>query len=154
MSWSDLFRRSVRGRTPAQTPAPAPIKLVPDWIPPAVKHVPAKQHVESLLSMASSAGVQGYVRSKDVARYYAETCWMHGYVPLADWQILCELGAVLEKRRIRVDGRQLTYYWVPSESENVLPLRRRKARKRNLSHGNRVTARRALARSTANTLAA
>ena len=134
------LERLWTSKAPPINPVGTLCNVVPDWQPPEVRHVPADTHVKALMRMAIDSGVIGYVRSRDITRLYAELCWMEGFVPLADRQILCELGTLLERRRLPTNGHSLTHYFVPDpKAPNVVPMRkRRKAKKR--SQGRRLAA--------------
>lgn len=114
LSW---FRREVRAPHPAVALHLPTHQQIEEWTPPEARVVPADIHVSSLLTMAYDSGLRGHVRSKEMTRLYHECCWMHGYIPLSDQQILCELGARVKKSRPKVQTpqglRQLTHYALP-----------------------------------------
>ena len=78
----------------------------------------AYHHAKALLSLAIQDGVHGPVQVEHLTSYYVEVCFELGLEPLPVREVLRELGKVLEKKRVRKDGRQITYYWLPGKESN------------------------------------
>jgi len=78
----------------------------------------AQNHANALLSLAIQDGVHGPVQVEHLTAYYVEVCFELGAEPLPMREVLRELGEVLEKKRVRQDGRQITYYWLPERKES------------------------------------
>ena len=71
------------------------------------------RHVQVIFALAAEDGLHGYVRGDLLMAYYLEACWEHGLEPLPQHTVLGALAQRTSKRRIRVDGRQRSYYKVP-----------------------------------------
>ena len=69
-------------------------------------------HVNALLSTAKQDGISGRVRCDLMMAYYLEVCFDVGLEPLAAHQFLKALGNRVKRRRLRVDGRQQSYYFL------------------------------------------
>jgi len=63
--------------------------------------------------MAREDGISGYVRGDLLVAYYIEACWEVGLEPLAQHVLLAALGKRLGKKRLRIEGSQVTCYRLP-----------------------------------------
>lgn len=73
---------------------------------------PAK-HIDALLRMAAVDDLHGLILIEHLFWYYLEVCCENGIKPLSEQVFLTYLARKVDKKRIRVDGRQRTFYKIP-----------------------------------------
>lgn len=78
-----------------------------------LEEVPPSKHVSALLNMAAEDDLHGFVLVDHLIPYYLEACQECGIRPLREQTFLATLARKVEKRRMRVDGRQRSFYRIP-----------------------------------------
>lgn len=81
----------------------------------ALEAAPPRRHVQAIFALAAEDGLHGFVRGDLLMAYYLEACYEYGIEPLPQHTVLAALAQRTSKRRIRVDGRQRSYYKVPKK---------------------------------------
>ena len=85
------------------------------------KCAPPSAHVNALLSTAKADGISGRVRADLVMAYYLEVCFDVGLEPYPADKFFKALGNRVTRRKLTVDGREDSYYFLSKYRKKGAP---------------------------------
>jgi len=73
------------------------------------------KHIEALFALAKIDRIGGYIPSDLLVAYYIEACHEAGIEPRGQQSVLTALGKKVKRKRMRIEGRQVTCYLLPRQ---------------------------------------